>query len=122
MKRFFFVLIICLLGLSSEAQHIINFTIPVCPTVGINSANVNESQVRIFPNPAQNVLFIEIENENLFEYIEIRDIFGKCVYNTKVDFFLERPFKVNVSDFPKGVYFLLLMGCERNYRDQFIVY
>ena len=65
-----------------------------CPTVGIKENNVSLS---IYPNPVNDVLNIETDNE--IGKIEILDLSGKVIS-------IENQKEINISNFSGGVYFV----------------
>lgn len=60
--------------------------------------DINES---IYPNPAIDILNVEMEE--IPEYVQIIDVTGKVLLSPKVYF---QKFELDVSSFPKGVYFV----------------
>ena len=70
-------------------------------SVGIAETD-NDSSLRIYPNPVQNLLTIESEDANLAaEYVKIYDMLGKEVLERKLS-----DGKVDVSQLPPGTYIL----------------
>ena len=67
-------------------------------TVGINDLEQNKV-VNIYPNPVQNQLFIELNNEAITK-LDIIDFSGKLILS-KTDYTKK---SVDVSDLPKGIY------------------
>ena len=65
----------------------------------------NEEHVRLYPNPATNELTIESKMQNA--EIEIRDVLGQMVYNTKA---IAASSTIDVSMLSKGVYFISLQN------------
>ena len=68
-------------------------------TVGINEANGLLSGVEIYPNPVQNELFIEL-NENQITQINIIDLSGKILLSQKQI----NGNSIDVSSLSQGVY------------------
>lgn len=72
-----------------------------CDALGFNEVFLKE--INIFPNPAQNVLNIELPDLYFEElYLAIKDVAGKtiAIHQLKTDFTLD------VSQLPSGIYFL----------------
>lgn len=75
------------------------------------SALANESfnfdAITIYPNPSNNFVNIQVgQNENKIKSIEITDILGKKVLQSKFEN------KVNISNLSQGVYFMTLISTE----------
>ncbi|MGB0888089.1 MAG: T9SS type A sorting domain-containing protein, partial [Vicingaceae bacterium] len=70
-----------------------------CGTVGISE--IEKTAIKIYPNPVQNKLFFELDNEEITE-LEIVDFSGRVVTtiaNTSAN-------SVDVSNLPQGIYVL----------------
>ena len=63
--------------------------------VGINAPD--KIQLKVYPNPANNLLFVEYEN---FSIIKLYDMLGKEVLSQKANGKSE----INIGDLPKGIY------------------
>ncbi|MDR2979135.1 MAG: fibronectin type III domain-containing protein [Bacteroidales bacterium] len=59
----------------------------------------DNNNVNIYPNPAKDYLIVELTN--LFDEIEIFNLFGQVIYKDKIT---ESTFKINVGSFSSGVY------------------
>lgn len=67
----------------------------------------NLNSITIFPNPSNDIVYIEVgQNENKIKSIEITDILGKKVLQSKFEN------KVNISNLAQGVYFMTLISNE----------
>lgn len=74
-------------------------------TISNQTAGINENEVaelvKIYPNPVQNQLFVEVDNTQIIE-MNIIDLSGnavKSITNSTVD-------RIDVSDLTKGIYLL----------------
>jgi hypothetical protein len=86
------------------------------------NTNVNELQISdlscsIFPNPTNSLLNIEL-NERFSGEILIYDIYGKLLYENKVDN-ISNPV-INLNDFYSGYYYLKLFSNKTKYQVGFI--
>ena len=81
-----------------------NHAISVSFIAGIED-NVSETDVLIFPNPANNVL--NIKSGQLFEKIKITNLLGQVLYNAKIT---NSDFSINISSYTAGIYFVCLEG------------
>ena len=79
----------------------------VAPFVGIKENNGSQSQLALFPNPAQNAITIRYNSESS-ESIEmsIYGLLGNEVMNT----FVKNNTTIDISQLPNGMYTVLLKG------------
>ena len=76
------------------------------------------NKLKIYPNPSDNIINIELENTNN-AMIEIHNVSGRLVYSKELDSKIE---KIDISDLSKGMYFVKVMQ-EYNVRiEKLIVY
>ena len=68
--------------------------------VQTNIEDIIEPVTRIYPNPSDNIINIEIENPNNAT-IEIYNVSGRLVFSKLLKLKLEI---INISDFPRGIY------------------
>ncbi len=73
--------------------------------------------VKVFPNPAKDDLFIQVFNSNLKEII-ITDLTGKIVFQHSTQWATE---KINVSNFNSGFYFITIKTTNNNTFTQKII-
>jgi len=68
---------------------------------------IKESNVKIYPNPTNNIVNIELPNLKYYYKIEIKDQFGKTVaFSNKINM----QNKFNLSEFSKGMYLIYIYG------------
>jgi uncharacterized repeat protein (TIGR01451 family) len=68
----------------------------------------NLDAISIYPNPSNDFINIQVgHNENRMESIEITDILGKKVYQSKFEN------RINISNLTQGVYFITLISNEK---------
>jgi beta-glucanase (GH16 family) len=78
------------------------FSYVVGSNCGLGTSNISKDQVKIYPNPVQNILHLDFENNN--NEVSLLDVSGKiiltkdCGKNTTID----------LSKNPQGVYYLLI--------------
>jgi hypothetical protein len=115
----------CTTGLSIINANSVSYTVPVtgsysvyvnlngCPNTsscinvtvtGINSLG-KDNKFNIYPNPANNEIFIEFEKINKNTFARIISIEGKTIVTTPI---IEDKTKINVETLSKGVYILEL--------------
>lgn len=78
--------------------------------VNVESTRLNETEIRLFPNPVSEILFVKFLSESDVENkIELYDIQGKKlhVFQTR-----ESEVKVDVSGIPAGLYFITVSNKE----------
>ena len=109
---------------SVDSQHdgwlIDNFNVGLL-VIGSTANRVNFKNMTVYPNPALNEIELniaEIINEDVDVYIY--DNAGQIIYSEKAAMYGEVKHKVNVSNFPKGIYYVIVSGEEVHYRQKFI--
>lgn len=104
--------------LTSDFSSIKNFITD--PGLDASTLNNLKVAIKLFPNPANKLVNIKIEEENekLFQ-VEIRDIPGRLIHTQQIS--LENHTCIlDISFLPHGSYFLLLKGEHSNYSAAFI--
>ena len=82
-----------------------NDTIDVVLEFAFSIDEVNSSSIKIFPNPATDI--INISSPEIIEQIKVIDNSGKVVYNRDVN--AERLISINTTIFKPGVYYISVM-------------
>ena len=88
-------------------------------------ANLNftknlKSNLLIYPNPANDFININLENELMLPCkIEISDLFGKTVL---VEICNENIYQINTTHFNKGLYFMNLSSQNQHFNLQFLIH
>ena len=77
-----------------------------CGTVGLNQILIDD-KIKIFPNPSNNNLKIDVSNEIQIQKIELFEIGGKKV---KTYYITDR--NLNISGLNSGTYFLRILTSE----------
>lgn len=86
-----------------------------CMTLGTDDVMIKDSN-QIYPNPASEVLFIEIDNPTT-NLIYILDITGKEIYTTKA---LQRTTTIDVSYLKSGLYMVKIVSNQGNITSKLI--
>jgi len=75
----------------------------MCDTTGINENSEKKTEIRIYPNPANNQLTIEFPSysANNKTTIELFDINGKLLNNLSIQ---GNKTQINLNEFPAGIY------------------
>jgi hypothetical protein len=74
-----------------------------------------DSQLPLYPNPADNILQIDLNEPNL--KIQILSVEGKMVYSYNYKIFNN---ELDISALPAGLYFILVQTDEKIYTDKFV--
>lgn len=95
------------LNIDTVRNAFINNTTP-CGQPFITSIRRNQQpgrqmKLKLYPNPAQNQLTVEIKYGPGYSY-QIYDVYGKLIHSQEV--FDSNKFDVDISDLPAGMYFL----------------
>lgn len=80
---------------------------------------VNSGKIRVYPNPANNVINIAISNYTGDLNVEMYDINGRVVKSVSVDF--TGNYSVDLNGLSTGVYVVKLAGSELNYTEKIII-
>ncbi len=78
-----------------------------CDTLSTSIENISESTFAIYPNPAQNSIYIKSTIPGSAPFI-LMDVFGKEVMHTEVLF----NYPINISHLPQGIYIAMLKHGE----------
>ena len=93
-------------GVEDLAGNIVNNLI-VYFSDPTNISNIENSDYQVYPNPCEDILFIDLGVNSNFTFIEIFDISGRSIYfvETKIT---EKNHKhsVDISGLKNGIYFL----------------
>lgn len=81
--------------------------------INVNSIKLNEDQIKIYPNPAQDILNIELKNKQSFEVI-ISDIEGRVLYSDYDES------QIKLQKLNSGTYFITLRVQNNYYNYQII--
>lgn len=90
------------------------FALPVHYTAGVGVETIGD-EMKVFPNPANNVLQIEGLEGKL---ISIYDISGKLVYTNKIN---SDNFTIDISNFSDGVYSIKVLSGDLTMNGRFII-
>ncbi len=93
-------------GLATSSAPV---SITVTKTTGIDDNNLLSNGLNIFPNPADQELYITSEADLTGSTVEVADIYGNGVFSTKADGFAT---VLNTEALAPGVYFLRIRQNE----------
>lgn len=87
------------------AQYIT--TNPICNNTfnGVENLNEQHEAIKIYPNPAEYMLTIEVDKNEEFG-LEITDVMGKTYFNNR---YATKINKLNISSLNNGIYFLKII-------------
>lgn len=84
--------------------------------------NNDETEISIYPNPANNILNINFNNNDNAEYkIEIYTILGEVVYSKVLKNNFTEILSINTTNFANGIYLLKLINNEHKYIKRFVI-
>lgn len=88
-----------------------NIIVKTCAGI---SENKTETGISVYPNPAEGILNIAITNGEKQMDLKIVDVRGQVVYKASLENIpLEFTYKIDVSAFSRGVYFVELVNSKR---------
>lgn len=91
-------------GTGTGTNYTKNFNIIVNSGVGITKITQDDTNIKIYPNPASNSFFIDCEN---ISTIKLYDILGKEILSQKA----KGKTEINIEHLPKGIYSVrILLG------------
>ena len=93
-------------------QGILQPTMPVTkiPTQQSSSATLSQTNLKVYPNPTENILFIEsIENEDVELSFQLYDLSGRIIYNETMNRNAgNNKHSISLRSYAAGTYFLML--------------
>jgi hypothetical protein len=87
-------------GINAAYYYIDDISVIDVATIGINQYADSKMQANIYPNPANDILYIEINEEQ--GEIKVVDLLGNEIKSEKIN----KSLQVDVSSFINGVYFI----------------
>lgn len=89
-------------------------------SVGIEQYAGNSMQVNIYPNPAKDVLNLELKTQNGIQNtnLQITDMLGNIIRQVSTN---SSQFSINIADLSDGVYFIQVSSADKVYITKFIV-
>lgn len=87
----------------------------------INSHTSNEKRLNVFPNPANDFLFIEFRSPLVSEnqvYFQLVDLMGNVMLDKRLT--TKTSFKINLQEMPLGIYILSIKTSKENYKQMIL--
>jgi hypothetical protein len=81
--------------------------------------NDDNNQLKVFPNPANELLNINLQNNNIENCI-ILNTLGQTVYNSANEINGNHKIQLNIADLNVGVYFVKVRSGNGSYNAKFI--
>ena len=91
---------------TEQTVNTLEDTVVIVGGTGIIDLHEIDNKIKVYPNPARNDLNIDFGNLQLLE-IKLFNLMGQTVYFSDASF--EEKIKLNIVDYPTGVYFLNLI-------------
>ena len=88
---------------TSATRTEITVTVNIC--TGISNTNFENKTIKVYPNPTQNVLFIELENLNVTTHLDVLNALGEIVMKENLT---TQNTTLNTQQLANGLYFLKL--------------
>lgn len=88
----------------TQAFYVCSF-VPETVGINLNEKSIVNIKTKIYPNPVNNILHVEVHTDKIFESIQLINIFGQEAFS------LVRPpskIEINTSELAQGIYFLKL--------------
>ena len=86
---------------------------------GIQQRANNSTQIYVYPNPAKDILNVELKMQNGLQNtsLQITDMLGNTVKQVSIS---GNQFSINVADLSEGVYFIQVKSADKIYTNKFI--
>ena len=106
----------------SQYFNLDNVQVKVANTVTAIRENINQFEVKIFPNPATNIFTIEcknLEGKNL--QLKMYALNGTVLKNMTLPISKKNKIEIDVSDVSKGIYFIAIESQDEIYTEPLII-
>lgn len=81
----------------------------------VDDIKANSFRIKTFPNPANNIINLQIENEDIADYdIQFFTPTGQLIYQTSIQ--NDHQKEIDVSNFPKGIYHYVVTNLDNQQR------
>jgi hypothetical protein len=87
--------------------------------VSTYNGNDDTNQLKVFPNPANEVLNINLQNNNIENCI-ILNALGQTVYNSANEINAHNKIQLNIANLNAGVYFVKVRASNGSYNAKFV--
>ena len=78
-------------------------------TTGINNLSSANEVVKIYPNPASSMCFIELQNGHGYHSLQLTDVTGKVIRQLVLQPSVTKQ-KIDISDLSEGMYMVRFVG------------
>ena len=80
---------------------------------------IAENRVALFPNPAKDVVYVDLQNIGSQAHATISDISGRIIDTFTIGG--DARLTINVSTYPAGTYILRILSDEINFVEMFVI-
>ncbi len=91
----------------------------ISSTIGINETQDNQTTTAVFPNPSKGKFTIAVSS-NSINAIEIYNLMGQKVFFTS-DISRQMSEEIDLSCFPKGIYFINIYNGEKTHKEKVVI-
>jgi len=90
------------------------------PNLTAIDENVNQYNLfEIYPNPAEDLLFLDLKADNTFTYYQVMDVYGRVLTERKIT--IEHRIQIDLTKYLSGIYIIGLSSKEGLVVSKFIV-
>ena len=107
------------LGSSPEQQNVIVYGAPTPALATSTSSSLSAPNIQVFPNPAQNQIFLKVPSEVRISSISLYGLDGKA-YHHELNPGTPDQLALELSDLSKGIYLLAIQHDKGVYRQMII--
>ncbi|OPZ98712.1 MAG: hypothetical protein BWY70_01157 [Bacteroidetes bacterium ADurb.Bin408] len=123
--RFAFISILFIIMVPTilHSQHVVNFTIPECPTTVAEQFAPSDNSLLLYPNPASGIFYFKIQkNEKEFlPVVEVFDMMGNQQYVSVLSIHPDL-MQIDIRLLAKGVYMVKITSKHECFQKSLIVY
>jgi hypothetical protein len=108
----------------SNAQQVLHFPIPDCADVSIEEQLIIEQSLNLYPNPAEDKLFVSFKGVNKAMELNYRiiSLTGQLLKEGSLNTAKgQKETEINISELTSGIYIFTIEFSEGNIRRHFIV-
>lgn len=98
----------------------VTFDTMVVHIYSMNTADLSNNNLKVYPNPAQNVINVEYEAPLFVESISILDILGRTVQTHHLGEIVQN-YQMNVSTIPSGQYLIRMTTDKGSYTEKITI-
>ena len=81
--------------------------------------NIKTNNIKIYPNPVSDKLYIEVTDINSYTHLKILNLVGKIMAHDKI---VNTEIEIDISDYYSGLYFIVLKNKDIHYTKKIMIH